>query len=52
MNEIPVSDRLDWAKGGVLLPAVVQHWRSGEVLSLHRQLPWWSFARKKSRKER
>ncbi|BBD80537.1 phosphoribosyl-AMP cyclohydrolase / Phosphoribosyl-ATP pyrophosphatase [Aerosticca soli] len=24
----------DWAKGGGLLPAIVQHWRSGEVLML------------------
>jgi putative molybdopterin biosynthesis protein len=24
--------------------------RSGEVLSLHRQLPWWRFTRKKSKK--
>ncbi|MFC4762112.1 bifunctional phosphoribosyl-AMP cyclohydrolase/phosphoribosyl-ATP diphosphatase HisIE [Dyella koreensis] len=26
--------RLDWRKGDGLLPAVVQHWRSGEVLML------------------
>ncbi|WP_329743118.1 bifunctional phosphoribosyl-AMP cyclohydrolase/phosphoribosyl-ATP diphosphatase HisIE [Dyella sp. A6] len=26
--------RLDWSKGGGLLPAIVQHWRSGEVLML------------------
>jgi phosphoribosyl-AMP cyclohydrolase / phosphoribosyl-ATP pyrophosphohydrolase len=26
--------RLDWAKGSGLLPAVVQHWLSGEVLML------------------
>ena len=26
--------RLDWAKGGGLLPAIVQHWLSGEVLML------------------
>jgi phosphoribosyl-ATP pyrophosphohydrolase/phosphoribosyl-AMP cyclohydrolase len=26
--------RLDWAKGNGLLPAIVQHWRSGEVLML------------------
>lgn len=26
--------RLDWAKGGGLLPAIVQHWRTGEVLML------------------
>lgn len=25
---------LDWSKGGGLLPAIVQHWRSGEVLML------------------
>ncbi len=27
-------DLLDWAKGDGLLPAIVQHWRSGEVLML------------------
>lgn len=27
-------EQLDWAKGNGLLPAVVQHWRSGEVLML------------------
>lgn len=26
--------RLDWAKGGGLLPAIVQHWLTGEVLML------------------
>ena len=26
--------RLDWSKGDGLLPAVVQHWRTGEVLML------------------
>ena len=26
--------QLDWAKGDGLLPAIVQHWRSGEVLML------------------
>lgn len=26
--------RLDWSKGDGLLPAIVQHWRSGEVLML------------------
>jgi phosphoribosyl-ATP pyrophosphohydrolase/phosphoribosyl-AMP cyclohydrolase len=26
--------RLDWAKGGGLVPAVVQHWLTGEVLML------------------
>lgn len=25
---------LDWGKGGGLLPAIVQHWRTGEVLML------------------
>jgi phosphoribosyl-AMP cyclohydrolase / phosphoribosyl-ATP pyrophosphohydrolase len=28
------TSRLDWAKGDGLLPAVVQHWLSGEVLML------------------
>jgi len=28
------ADKLDWSKGGGLLPAVVQHWRSGAVLML------------------
>lgn len=28
------TSRLDWAKGEGLLPAIVQHWRSGEVLML------------------
>ncbi len=28
------SSRLDWAKGDGLLPAIVQHWLSGEVLML------------------
>lgn len=32
-SSIEVS-RLDWAKGDGLLPAIVQHWRSGEVLML------------------
>lgn len=27
-------DSLDWDKGGGLLPAIVQHWHSGEVLML------------------
>ena len=27
-------DKLDWSKGGGLLPAVIQHWRSGAVLML------------------
>ncbi len=39
MNEsttrtVPDPASLDWAKGGGLLPAIVQHWRSGEVLML------------------
>jgi phosphoribosyl-ATP pyrophosphohydrolase/phosphoribosyl-AMP cyclohydrolase len=29
-----VADGLDWAKGGGLLPAIVQHWGTGEVLML------------------
>jgi phosphoribosyl-ATP pyrophosphohydrolase/phosphoribosyl-AMP cyclohydrolase len=28
------AERLDWSKGGGLLPAIVQHWRSGAVLML------------------
>jgi phosphoribosyl-ATP pyrophosphohydrolase/phosphoribosyl-AMP cyclohydrolase len=28
------TGRLDWVKGDGLLPAIVQHWRSGEVLML------------------
>lgn len=27
-------DALDWSKGGGLLPAIVQHWSTGEVLML------------------
>jgi phosphoribosyl-AMP cyclohydrolase / phosphoribosyl-ATP pyrophosphohydrolase len=35
MNDfLPMVDRLDWAKGNGLLPAIVQHWLSGEVLML------------------
>jgi len=30
----PDVSRLDWAKGDGLLPAIVQHWLSGEVLML------------------
>ncbi|HJW05429.1 MAG TPA: bifunctional phosphoribosyl-AMP cyclohydrolase/phosphoribosyl-ATP diphosphatase HisIE [Rhodanobacter sp.] len=33
-NPDPDFSRLDWAKGAGLLPAVVQHWLSGEVLML------------------
>ena len=33
MSEFDIS-RLDWAKSDGLLPAVVQHWRSGAVLML------------------
>ncbi|MFT3792749.1 MAG: bifunctional phosphoribosyl-AMP cyclohydrolase/phosphoribosyl-ATP diphosphatase HisIE [Rudaea sp.] len=33
MNDFD-SSRLDWAKGDGLLPAIVQHWRSGAVLML------------------
>ena len=28
------AGKLDWSKGGGLLPAVIQHWRSGAVLML------------------
>lgn len=40
MNEVAATrasddfDGLGWTKGGGLLPAIVQHWRSGEVLML------------------
>ncbi len=36
MTNDPNTDlsRLDWAKGDGLLPAIVQHWHSGEVLML------------------
>ena len=35
MSDAPASlDRLDWAKGDGLLPAIVQHCQSGEVLML------------------
>lgn len=35
MHSTPIDpSRLDWAKGEGLLPAIVQHWRSGEVLML------------------
>ncbi|MGY3040734.1 phosphoribosyl-ATP pyrophosphohydrolase/phosphoribosyl-AMP cyclohydrolase [Rhodanobacter sp. TND4EL1] len=36
MNSDTATDtsRLDWAKGDGLLPAIIQHWRSGEVLML------------------
>ena len=30
----PTTREPDWAKGDGLLPAIVQHWRSGEVLML------------------
>lgn len=33
-NPDPDFGRLDWAKGNGLLPAIVQHWLSGEVLML------------------
>ncbi|KRE99465.1 phosphoribosyl-ATP pyrophosphatase [Frateuria sp. Soil773] len=33
-NASPDLSDLDWAKGGGLLPAIVQHWLSGEVLML------------------
>jgi phosphoribosyl-ATP pyrophosphohydrolase/phosphoribosyl-AMP cyclohydrolase len=35
MSEVNTdTGRLDWAKGDGLLPAIVQHWLSGEVLML------------------
>lgn len=34
MSDATDIHRLDWAKGNGLLPAIVQHWRSGEVLML------------------
>ncbi|WP_426689225.1 bifunctional phosphoribosyl-AMP cyclohydrolase/phosphoribosyl-ATP diphosphatase HisIE [Rhodanobacter ginsengiterrae] len=34
MTDTTDTSRLDWAKGDGLLPAIVQHWRSGEVLML------------------
>ena len=34
MNATDALERLDWAKGNGLLPAIVQHWLSGEVLML------------------
>jgi phosphoribosyl-ATP pyrophosphohydrolase/phosphoribosyl-AMP cyclohydrolase len=34
VNDSNDLDRLDWAKGDGLLPAIVQHWQSGEVLML------------------
>lgn len=29
-----MNDKLDWDKGDGLLPAIIQHWQSGEVLML------------------
>jgi phosphoribosyl-ATP pyrophosphohydrolase/phosphoribosyl-AMP cyclohydrolase len=34
MNIDADSERIDWNKCGGLLPAIVQHWRSGDVLML------------------
>jgi phosphoribosyl-ATP pyrophosphohydrolase/phosphoribosyl-AMP cyclohydrolase len=34
MTDNTDTSRLDWARGNGLLPAIVQHWRSGEVLML------------------
>lgn len=34
MSDNTDTSRLDWAKGNGLLPAIVQHWLSGEVLML------------------
>jgi phosphoribosyl-ATP pyrophosphohydrolase/phosphoribosyl-AMP cyclohydrolase len=34
MSDTTDTSRLDWSKGEGLLPAIVQHWLSGEVLML------------------
>lgn len=34
MSAVDALESLDWAKGDGLLPAIVQHWRSGEILML------------------
>ncbi len=34
MSDVDPEAALDWAKGDGLLPAVIQHWRSGEILML------------------
>ncbi len=34
MSESSIEKGLDWAKGDGLLPAIIQHWRSGKVLML------------------
>ncbi|HMM66193.1 MAG TPA: bifunctional phosphoribosyl-AMP cyclohydrolase/phosphoribosyl-ATP diphosphatase HisIE [Dokdonella sp.] len=34
MNSATVAARIDWAKCDGLVPAIVQHWQSGEVLML------------------
>ena len=34
MSDNTDTSRLDWAKGNGLLPAIVQHWLTGEVLML------------------
>jgi phosphoribosyl-ATP pyrophosphohydrolase/phosphoribosyl-AMP cyclohydrolase len=34
MSDTTDTSRLDWSKGDGLLPAIVQHWLSGEVLML------------------
>lgn len=34
MNSASLVARIDWEKCGGLVPAIVQHWRSGEVLML------------------
>ncbi|MFA7260084.1 MAG: phosphoribosyl-AMP cyclohydrolase, partial [Aeromonas bestiarum] len=31
-NELPLAERLDWAKCDGMIPAIVQHAASGEVL--------------------
>ena len=34
MSDVDIFASLDWAKGDGLLPAIIQHWHSGEVLML------------------
>ena len=34
MSDVDIIETLDWEKGEGLLPAIIQHWRSGEVLML------------------
>lgn len=34
MNDVSNGKQLDWSKGDGLVPAIIQHWQSGEVLML------------------